>query len=96
MRMEEEKERRMLLTEAKIELWKRWRQKKGRGTRTQAPEPGDKEGLESKLEKIEVEICKYKAELEEKERVQKLREDRKRRKESKEKHWEMMRWVVGS
>ena len=28
--LEEEKERRLLLKEAKEELWKRWRQKKGR------------------------------------------------------------------
>ena len=91
LRMEEDKERRMLLTEAKKELWKRWRQKKGRGQRMKAPEPGELEGLEKKLKRIETEIAKYNEELEEKERLQKMRDDRKARKVAKEKHWEMMR-----
>ena len=52
LQREEEKERKMLLQETKKELWKRWRQRKGRGMRD--PVRDDKATLEQKLNKIEV------------------------------------------
>ena len=42
--------------------------------------------MERKLERIEAEVCRYKAELEKREKNEKLQDDRKRRKEMKERH----------
>ena len=51
--MEEEKERRIILQEARKELWKRWMQMKGRGplTLTNEASKAEKGCLEKKLEK---------------------------------------------
>ena len=61
------KEMLMCLKEAKEEIWKKWRQRKGRGLKN----PGGKlkeYTLEMKLARIEKETDKYKKELEEEEK----------------------------
>ena len=53
-----EKERLLYLKEAKEEIWKKWRQRKGRGLKN----PNEKAAeftLEAKLIRIEKEIEKY-------------------------------------
>ena len=92
LQREEERERRILLQETKKELWKRWRQRKGRGMRDQTRD--DKENLEDKLKKIEAEVAKYKEELERKEQELRERNTRLKKKEEKERHWAMLRWVA--
>ena len=57
------------LQEAKKELWKRWRQKKGKGFKLDTiRDRDDEENLEKKLRKVELEVARYREELEEKER----------------------------
>ena len=51
--MEEEKKKRLLLEEAETELWRKWRQRKGRGMKNWA-QVGEKETLEQKLKMIVV------------------------------------------
>ena len=90
--VKEEKERRMLLKEAKEELWKRWRQNKGR--KATNPEIKDREKLEDKLSRIEREVAEMEKSREKviKERNEKAaRLEKKRRKEQ---HWEMLKWIV--
>ena len=87
------KEMLMCLKEAKEEIWKKWRQRKGRGLKN----PGGKlkeYTLEMKLARIEKETDKYKKELEEEEKRNKEKSDRLVKKRKKEEHWEMLRWVV--
>ena len=59
-----EKQRKITLKEAKQELWRKWRQHKGRNKTTQKiiKENKDKE-LERKLSRIEEEVKKYEEEL---------------------------------
>ena len=62
MEKEMERKRILLLREAKQELWKKWRQRKGRG---QVPKIAklkeqEKESLTRELEKIEAQVEKYK------------------------------------
>ena len=89
---ETEKERKLLLKEAKEELWKRWRQKKGRINQPKLK--NGEEDLEKKLKRIEEEVSKYKEEMKTKETEEKTRRERLEKKKQKEKHWEMLRWVV--
>ena len=92
---EEERERLILLQEAKKEIWKRWRQRKGRGMKMNEIKQKDSaEDMERKLGKIEAEVERYHQELQAKELELKAKKDRKKRKEQKEKQWEMMRWLV--
>ena len=95
----EDRERRLLLKEAKEELWKRWRQKKGRKIK----KPGElrdneRRNMEKRLERIEEELIKEKEEREKeqevKEKIKNEKIERQKRKEKKEKHWEMLRWTV--
>ena len=99
---EMEKERRMILREATQEVWKKWRQSKGR--RKNNPKTKNikdinnknntNEELEAKLEKREIAVQSYKAELEnmkKKEQEKASRLDRKRKLES---HWEMLCWIT--
>ena len=88
LELEEQKEREMMMEEAKNELWRRWRQKKGRKIK-EWKDIGTNESLEKKLEKIEKEVEKYKVEVEKESREENLKKKR-----EKEKHWEMMRWIV--
>ena len=101
---EEERKRSLLMEEAENELWRKWRQRKGRGMKSWA-KVGEKETLEDKLKIVEEQTEKYKLELEriEKRRKNREEEDRKtqaertRRLEEKsknERHWEMMRWLT--
>ena len=83
--MEEEEENKRQLEEAKEELWKKWRQRKGK-MMIVWKEVGRSENLEKKLEKIETELTKYKEELQKEEKRTKLEKN-----EIKEEHWEMMR-----
>ena len=86
---EKERERKLLLQEAKLELWKKWRQKKGRGKVpkiTQMKEQ-EKESLTRELEKIEAEVEKYKEEIEEKRREVERKVSRIERKKQKERHY---------
>ena len=95
LRREEEKERLITLQEAKKELWKRWRQKKGKGFKLDTiRDRDDEENLEKKLRKVELEVARYREELEEKERKETQRRNQKQKKEAKEKHWEMIKWIV--
>ena len=71
---DKEKERRILLQETKKDLWKRWRQKKGRGMRDPA-KIGEKENLEKKLSRVEAEVIKYQEELEKMEAVMRERRE---------------------
>ena len=92
---EEERERLILLQEAKKEIWKRWRQRKGRGMKMNEIKQKDSaEDMERKLRRIEAEVERYHQELQTKELELKANKDRKKRKEQKEKQWEMMRWLV--
>ena len=99
IRREEARERRLLLKETKEELWRRWRQRKGRGIEGWNPEKYDSKEAEhreidKKLERAEKELKLHREEAEKK----KLEEDEKNRrletKKRKEKKWEMMRWLT--
>ena len=60
-----ETERKLNLKEAKEELWRRWRQKKGRTEYKKKTKKEEEEtNLERKLERIEQEIAKYENEIE--------------------------------
>ena len=71
--MELEKERRLILKEAREEVWKKWRQKKGRKS-TNPHRNKDASSLDKKLERTEKEVEKYEADLK-KQREQKLKRD---------------------
>ena len=94
LELEEERERRLLLKEAKEELWKRWRQRKGR--KATNPEAGKKDvaKMEERLARIEKELIeeKRKRDREKEEKIVKMERIEKKRR--KEKHWEMLRWLV--
>ena len=89
---EEEKRNRILLKEAKEELWKRWRQRKGR------EKDSDKRVMlgeeDKRLDRIEAAIRKHKAEQEELKRREEETKERKKRQAAKKKSWEMLRWIV--
>ena len=90
-----EKERRLTIKEAREELWKRWRHAKGkRKTNPNYSKKTRNETLEDKLDKIETEISKYKAELEQRQEQERRKEDRLAKKRRLERHWEMLRWIV--
>ena len=97
---EMEKERRMTLREAKQEVWKKWRQSKGR--RKNNPKTINKknnknntnEELEAKLEKIEMAVQSYKSELENMKKSEQEKASRLERKRRLESHWEMLRWIT--
>ena len=67
MEIEEQEENKRQLEEAKEELWKKWRQRKGK-MMIEWKEVGRNENLEKKLEKIETELTKYKEELQKEEK----------------------------
>ena len=101
---EEEKMRKVLLEEAETELWRKWRQEKGRGMRNWA-QVGERETTEQKLRIVEEQTEKYKLELEriemrrirrEEEEIREEQERNKRMdtKKKNERQWEMMRWVT--
>ena len=104
---EMEKERRLLMKEAKEEIWKKWRQKKGRkSTNPKIKTREDKDPLEEKLMKVELEVAKYK-EIREKMRYDEMKgrekneEDEETRKTRRlatkkrlEGYWEKLRWVT--
>ena len=91
-----EKERLLNLKEAKEEIWKKWRQTKGR--RRTNPHKKQKmtenESLEEKLSKIEKAVEEYQLELEKIEEQKKEKDQRIERKKRMEKHWEMLRWII--
>ena len=104
MRREEERKRNLLMKEAENELWRKWRQRKGRGMKDWK-KLGEHETLENKLEIVEQQVEKYKLELEriEKRRNRRIEEEtneanekrnRLEQKRKNEKHWEMMRWIT--
>ena len=94
-----ETERKLNLKEAKEELWRHWRQKKGR---TEYKKKTKKEeydiNLERKLERIELEIKNYEEELEKElvDTLEKVENKNKQleKKRKKEQHWEMLAWIV--
>ena len=101
---EEEKRRNLLMKEAEDELWRKWRQRKGRGMRDWK-KVGENETLERKLEIVEHQVEQYKLELEriERRRSRRVEEEkteanekmkRLEQKRHNEKHWEMMRWIT--
>ena len=93
--MELEKERRLDLVEAKHQIWKKWRNSKGKKKfNIRIGEDKEKGDLERQLEKIEKEVEKYKAELEKIRDEKERREFQRDKKKKKEAHWEMMKWVV--
>ena len=92
-----EKERRIEIKEAREEIWKKYRQNKGKkGTdpRKKSTINLSDENLDRKLEKIECEVKKIEKEREERQKAAKEKEDRIERKKRLEKKWEMLRWVV--
>ena len=89
---EEEKRRRILLQEAKQELWRRWRQKKGR--ETEFTKDTRKLDEEDRLKRIEREVKKHQEELEERKRKEEELKERKHKQAEKKKRWEMLRWIV--
>ena len=95
-----DKERRLLLAEAKEEIWKRLRQNKGRKN-TNPRICGKKDNLqnfEEKLERIEKEVERYKDEerrkAEEEETKQREKSIRLEKKQKMEKHWETLNWII--
>ena len=78
-----------MLKEAKQELWRKWRNKKGK---KQGKEPL---GMDQTLLKVEKEVENYKKEVEKEKMEQEMKKNRLKKKQEKEKHWEMLRWVVG-
>ena len=104
LELEEDKKRRLLLEEAETELWRKWRQKKGRGMKSWA-KVGEKETLDEKLRIVEEQTERYKLEVERIEKRRKNREEEDKRTQSErvkrleektrnERHWEMMRWLT--
>ena len=93
-----EKERIWNLKEAKLELWRRWRQRKGRIPGQKSKKDLEVEDLETKLKKIEEEIHRMEDELEkELVEVQEKAEKKEKtleKKRKKERHWEMLKWTV--
>ena len=79
LQREQEREKRILLQETKKELWKRWRQKKGRGMR-EPTKTTDLENMEDKLRRIETEVMKYKKEVEKREQERKEKQERLKKK----------------
>ena len=93
-----EKERLMSLKEAKMEIWKRWRQKKGKAPELKDKKKQELENLEAKLEKIEKAVKKYEEELEKDlDKIAEKAESREKqidKRKRKMEHWEMLRWTV--
>ena len=93
-----EKERLMSLKEAKMEIWKRWRQKKGKAPELKDKKTQELENLEAKLEKIEKAVKKYEEELEKDlDKIAEKAESREKqidKRKRKMEHWEMLRWTV--
>ena len=92
-RREDELERRLLIKEAKEEMWRKWRQTKGRRGGA-VRYKNDLERLEIELEKAEKELKRYQEEKKEQAEREEQREKRKARKREKERHWDMLRWIL--
>ena len=90
---EMERERRLNLQEAKEEVWKKWRQCKGR-RKTNPQKNRDRGNLDEKLKKVEIEVKKYEEELKRMEEEKQKKDARLERKRRMEKHWEMLRWLI--
>ena len=66
---EMELEKRLLIKEAKEEIWKKWRQNKGRKkTNPKILTKEDKNPIEDKLKRVELEVAKFKEERDKKKR----------------------------
>ena len=104
-----EREKRILIKEAKEEIWKKWRQKKGRnGTNPKLIIRNDRQSLEEKLRRVESEVEKYKKVVENRRKEEEIQlkmknkgkdetEERTRRLQRKkrmEEYWEKLRWVT--
>ena len=70
--MEEEKERRILLKEAKESLWKRWRQRKERGIETWK----ESEGIQKRTREEECEHLERKLQMQSEQKEKKLKKER--------------------
>ena len=79
-----EKERLKNLQEAKKEIWKKWRQKKGREKKITVGRIKEL-SLEDKMRKIEAEIERYRKEIEEEEERKRKKEVQIKKKKDKEK-----------
>ena len=105
---EMELERRLLIKEAREEIWKKWRQNKGRkNTNPKIKTKEDKNPMEEKLKKVELEVAKFKDEREKKKQEEEKQkqsnrpedeESKKKRrlatKKRLERYWEKLRWVT--
>ena len=105
-----EKERRILMKEAKEEIWKKWRQKKGRnGTNPKLTTKEDRHTMEEKLKRVELEVAKYREVVEKRKKEEEEQRQRKtgrvwdeteekkkrlQRKKRLEGYWENLRWVT--
>ena len=91
--MELERKRIFLMKEAKQELWKKWRQNKGRikHPKLTKNENSKEEELEEKLRTFKIEVENYE---EEERELAKTKKEGFEKKERKERYWEMLRWVV--
>ena len=96
--MRENKEKEILIKEARREVWAKWRQSKmkikgEKQIQIQGIESEEQE-LEKRLEMIRKEVENYKREQEERRRGEEEKERRLERGRKKAQHWEMLRWIV--
>ena len=105
---EMELEKRLLIKEAKEEIWKKWRQNKGRKkTNPRILTKEDKNPIEDKLKRVELEVAKFKEERDKKKREEEKQrqgdqpEDEESKKQRRlatkkrlEGYWGKLRWVT--
>ena len=90
-----EKERLILIKETKQELWRNQRQNKGKAEKPREDSKQNKEEeLNRKLAKIEEKVRRYEEEIVIAREAAKTRQEKLEKKRRKEKHWELLRWVV--
>ena len=101
LEMELEKERKLSLQEAKMELWRTRRNSKQTKLdylTSKRKGAENKEELDHKLRRIEEELTKSKAEAEKREREQAIIGEKKKKaqalREKRKHHWEMMTWLT--
>ena len=93
LRMRENKEKAILLKEARREVWTKWRQSKGKMKVEKVLEAGEHE-LEKRLEMIRKEVENYEREQEEQRKGEEEKKRRLERSKKKAQQWEMLRWIV--
>ena len=99
IRMRENREKAMVLREARREIWSRWRQNKGRKVGEKTAEKARMEEeeaeLERRLSKISEDLKRKEQEQERRRKKDEEKNNLLERKRKKLQHWEMLRWIVG-